>query len=216
MFKRTRIFSLVLAILFVLILGSSSVFAVDSAYNYGDEETSFEGELKLDKSTVNLFKGESHTLKVKTEPELEEDEMPELSFESSNDDIAKVDEKGKITAVSKGNATITISVVDGTESVECKVVVNERPVLKMPVKATSISVNKPVLTLKVNKVESIKTTFKPTNATIGALRWASSNTKIATVNLNGNIIAKSPGRVDITVTESISKKTAKVVLTVIK
>ncbi|WP_206427993.1 Ig-like domain-containing protein [Niallia circulans] len=46
--------------------------------------------------------------------------------------------------------------------------------------------------------ESLVVTIEPENATNKTIKWTSSNPEIATVDDNGNVIGKSPGKVTIT------------------
>lgn len=46
-------------------------------------------------------------------------------WESTNDNVATVDDKGNIKALAKGNATITVSTLDGKHKCECKIVVKD-------------------------------------------------------------------------------------------
>ena len=49
-----------------------------------------------------------------------------VKWESSDTDVAKVNSKGKVTGVSKGNAVITVTAADGSKvSAVCKITVNE-------------------------------------------------------------------------------------------
>lgn len=66
--------------------------------------------------------------------------------------------------------------------------------------ATGISLNKTSLTLKVGRSETLIATVTPDNATNKNVTWSSSNNEVATVDNNGNVIAKSVGTATITAT----------------
>ena len=79
-------------------------------------------KVKLNKTTVEVVKGKKYTLKAKVYPD-------NVSFEgvtwtSSNEKVATVDENGKVTAVGHGTATITATAVgDKNITATCKIVV---------------------------------------------------------------------------------------------
>lgn len=80
-------------------------------------------------------------------------------------------------------------------------------------KATGITLNKTLITLAKGKTYTLKATIAPTNATTKAVTWTSSNTKVATVDKNGNVKAIGKGTATITATAtdgSKVKKTCKV------
>lgn len=56
------------------------------------------------------------------------------------------------------------------------------------------------LSLKVNQTIKVQAVVNPVDATDKSLKWSSSNTAVATVDGNGNIIAVAMGETDITVT----------------
>ena len=74
--------------------------------------------LVLDEEQISLFPGETYSLKVKTEPE--NAFMNGLVMESSDPSIATVDERGVITALSDGEADITVSAQE-LNSVSCHI-----------------------------------------------------------------------------------------------
>jgi hypothetical protein len=80
-------------------------------------------------------------------------------------------------------------------------------------KATGITINKTALTLTTGKTYALKATIAPANANTKAISWTSSNTKVATVDKNGNVKAIGKGTATITATTtdgSNIKKTCKV------
>ena len=133
-----------------------------------------------------------------------------IEWTSSNPKIAKVDTKGKVTAVAPGNATITAKVKGDTKLASFNVKVNPKLV-------TSVALDKK--TASVIEGDSIKLVAKvsPADATNKKVTWKSSNTKVAKVDANGKITAVAPGTADITVTSADgSKKSATCKITVTK
>lgn len=72
-------------------------------------------KLKLNKTALTLQKGKTYTLKLSAE-------TPAPKWSSSNSKVASVSSKGKVTAASKGTATITAAL--GGRKFTCKVTVS--------------------------------------------------------------------------------------------
>ena len=68
---------------------------------------------------------------------------------------------------------------------------------------TSISLNKPSLSLNIGDSETLTVTFTPSNTTDSkSITWTSSNADIASVDSNGKVTAKKSGSVTIVATSS--------------
>ena len=80
---------------------------------------------------------------------------------------------------------------------------------------TSIQTNKTSIALTVGESSKITATVNPSTATNKTVKWTSNNTKIATVDQNGNIIAQGTGKTTIKASTS-NGKVAKVTVTVKK
>ena len=76
--------------------------------------------ISLDKNTLALFAGDDYTLKATLSPA---GAVGTVTWTSSNDAVATVDNNGKVTAVAEGTATITAKVSD-TIKAECAVTVS--------------------------------------------------------------------------------------------
>ena len=150
--------------------------------------------VKLNKTSITLNKSKTATLKATINPTNANNQK--LTWSTSNKKVATVDGNGKVKAVGKGTATITVKSANG-KTATCKVTV------KIP--ATKIKLNKTKLTLKVKKTVSLKATVTPANSS-DKLTWTSSNKKIATVSSSGKVTAKKAGTVTITVTTASGKK----------
>ena len=75
----------------------------------------------LDKTTVNLKKGETVKLNATVAPA--DADNKEVTYTSSNSAVAKVDNTGLVTALSSGEAVITVTTNDGSKTASCKVTV---------------------------------------------------------------------------------------------
>ena len=68
--------------------------------------------IEFDRSTIKAFKGNSYQIKTTVLPETATNKT--IIWESSDEEIATVDENGTITLVSEGNVTIWARTVDGS------------------------------------------------------------------------------------------------------
>lgn len=92
----------------------------------------------------------------------------------------------------------------------------ETPPVDPTVKVTGITLNRTNASLVKGKTLQLTAMITPENATNRAVNWASSNTKIATVDSAGKVTAKAAGTVTITCTaqaDSGKKATCKVTVT---
>ena len=131
--------------------------------------TTVKPSVKLDRTNLTLTKGKTYTLKTTVTGT-----NKAVSWSSSNSSIASVDKNGKVTAKTKGTATITAK-VDGA-SASCKVTVNE------PAK-TTIKLDKTKVTLGAGEPCTLKATVSPSQK----ITWTSSNPKLVKVDSNGKL-----------------------------
>ena len=131
-------------------------------------------------------------------------------WESSNTKVAKVSQKGKITAKKVGTATITVTTKNGaTASVKINV-------QKGKIKTTALNVSNVTakkLTLKKGKSFTLKTAVTPLTSQ-DKVKFTSSDKKIITVNGKGKVKAVKKGSAKITIKSG--KKTIKVQVQVTK
>ena len=79
-------------------------------------------EIKLNKTSLSLDKGAEETLTHTITPA--NADVKDVEWTSSNPNVAKVDENGKVHAVSRGEADIKATSKDGKKVAICKVTVN--------------------------------------------------------------------------------------------
>lgn len=101
---------------FVVLAALALVFAGCKKEEGGSAYTS----ISFKEKTVELLPGETQKLIVRWEP-TSITTAPELTFESSDEEVATVDEKGVVTAVASGEANITAK--HGELSAVCQVTV---------------------------------------------------------------------------------------------
>ena len=139
---------------------------------------------------LEMLVGETKTISVTVEPETTTDKS--LTFESSNPDVASVDDDGKITALSLGSTTITITAKSGISAS-----LNVRVVSTL---AGAISLNRNTATLKATETMLLEATVLPETTTDKSVFWSSSDSSIAKVDGNGLVTAVNVGKATITAT----------------
>lgn len=112
-----------------------------------------------------------------------------IIWESSNPNIAFVDENGIVNGRSTGSCVISATSVDGDFSAVCQVSV------VTPVE--DVVVTPKAASIKVGESISISARIHPENADDKRVLWSSSDELIATVNNKGRVTALSPGLVRI-------------------
>ena len=136
----------------------------------------------------------------------------EVAWASSDVNIATVDAKGLVTAISQGAAAITATTTDGTSlTATCNIYVN-------PILAESISLSETQIeVLDTVKFVQLSATIMPENATAQTAEWRSSNNTVAEVDGNGLVTINSAGEAIITAkTTDGSNLEASCTITVIK
>lgn len=159
--------------------------------------------MKLSASALILDVGESYTLEATFNPKTATD--TKVLWTVSDKSIAKVDAKGKVTAVAAGETLITAKSSNGLTAV-CKVKVNQ------PV--GSIELNYTEYDLPVGDELELEVTFDNDDVTNKKVKWKSSQPSIATVDKNGLVKGKKGGVAIITVTADENGVQASCVVTV--
>ena len=152
-------------------------------------------------TSLTLTEGETFVLAGEVNPSNATDKS--VSWSTSNSSVATVDASGKVTAVSAGTATITVTSHDGGFTATCAVTVN-----KKIIHVASVELDKTTLNMPVGTTDQLTATVKPADATDKSVTWASTNTGIATVDAAGKVTAVSAGAVTITVTTTDGGKMA--------
>jgi len=149
--------------------------------------------ITFDESSLSLPVGDSKTLTATVSPENADNKT--VTWSSSDEAIATVDENGKVTAVAAGTATIKATANDGSEVFgSCAVTVSL-------VAVTSITLNKTTTKITVGGTETLSvTSVSPANATDKTYTWSSSDETIATVDANGKVTAVAVGTATIKAT----------------
>ena len=163
----------------------------------------------LDEETVELLIGDDYTISPKVLYKQNKYEAS-YTYTSHNEQIAKVDENGKITAVEFGTTKIEISANWGiyADSIYLKkivdVIVKEDVTLRIESEAFSISLGETRQLTAIAKVKGIEMT--------DGLVWSSSDSEIISVNQDGIVTAGAGtkfGTAEIFVSYTSTKSTYK-------
>lgn len=113
-----------------------------------------------------------------------------LNWSSSKTKVATVSSKGLVTSLSGGTTVIKCQSKDG-KFTEYSIIHVVEPITKIKLSKTSYK-------LGVGKKYTLKTTIETNTASDTRIKWVSSNKRVATVDSNGKVTAKTIGYVTIT------------------
>ncbi|MDE5877408.1 MAG: Ig-like domain-containing protein, partial [Muribaculaceae bacterium] len=157
-------------------------------------------KITLNRESAEVEAGETLQLTATVEPDDATDKS--LVWTSSDKKIATVDQNGLVTAVAKGEVTITVtSGADEKISASCTL-----SVLEKTVPVTGITLDRESAEVEEGATLQLTATVEPENATDKSLVWTSSDKNIATVDENGLVTAVAKGEVTITVTSGSDEK----------
>ena len=144
---------------------------------------------------IELKAGQTYQLKPYISPS--DATNKKLKYTSSDTKVAEVSASGLVTAKSEGEAKIRAAATDGSdEYAVCYVTVTGKA------KVTGITLDRTSAEVKRGEKLTLNVTVSPSYASNKKVVWKSANTKIATVDANGSVTAKAPGRTKITVTSA--------------
>ena len=177
--------------------GSKSVYQeADGWKNFINiiEDSILATSITLDQSTVVINENETLQLTATVMPEDATNRM--VTWNSSNEAVATVDENGLVTAVAPGSAVITAMTTDGSNlSASCNITVLQGIVL-----AESIILNVTTAGLNEGATLQLTATVLPEDCADKTVLWSSDNPSVATVDSNGLVTAHSVGTATITAT----------------
>ena len=151
--------------------------------------------IEFDEDEIELKAGQTYQLKPYISPS--DATNKKLKYTSSDTKVAEVSASGLVTAKSEGEAKIRAAATDGSdEYAVCYVTVTGKA------KVTGITLDRTSAEVKRGEKLTLNATVSPSYASNKKVVWKSANTKIATVDANGSVTAKAPGRTKITVTSS--------------
>lgn len=163
----------------------------------------------LETNEIELKEGAAFVLEYAISPE--DADNQNVTWESSDDGIASVSSDGTVTAVSAGQATVTVITEDGNKKDRCNVIVTA---VDHPVE--DIRIDPEEYELEIGKSFIPEVIFTPENATDKTLVWESSDNSVASVTAKGEVIGLAEGQVTITAVSEKAGKSAECHVTVFK
>lgn len=150
---------------------------------------------------IVLEKGETQQLNIEygTDDKAEQEKIAEaasklnLTWSSSDEEVATVDETGLVTAVGAGEADITVSVADAN--------ISSTTHIKVVILPTGVEAPE-TLSLELNgeATKALGAKMTPEDATDVKLAYVSSDESVVTVDESGNVTAVGVGECTITTT----------------
>ena len=137
-----------------------------------------------------LEPGKSEKLEAKVYPKKADN--TEIIWSSSNEDVVKVTQKGKVTAQKDAEGKIALIKVAAKDRGEVLAVCEVRVEKAIDVEKIEIKAKK--TTVKAGKTLQLTAKVKPNDATDKEVTWSTSKKKYATVSKNGLVKAKKAGK----------------------
>ncbi|MCL1803756.1 MAG: Ig-like domain-containing protein [Eubacteriaceae bacterium] len=152
--------------------------------------------VSISPKAIEIYKGEKSQIKSSVYPA--DATFPEVAYESSDASVATVSETGLVTAVKAGKAEIKASAQVGSSASDSVLVIVLEHV-------ESVSAPEKI-SLATGKQQNINAVALPDSATDKTLTYTSSDSRIAFVDSQGNVLAVSPGKAKVTVAASSGAK----------
>ena len=152
--------------------------------------TNYATKIYISNAPKNITRGEQYQLKVNTIPDPTSSIM---TWESSNEAVAAIDNTGLVTAKEHGSVTITAKTDNGL-SASCTI--------SVITPATSLTFEKNIVELYVGESEQLNLTVLPIDTTDKVTYTAYAYSDAAIVNNDGKVTAQKIGSTTITATAS--------------
>lgn len=186
-----------------------TISAVDGDYNASCQVTVLQSveALTIEKHALSLKVGEAETIYAQITPTSADNKT--ITWSSSNNQVATVDDNGNVQALKAGEAWIKAISVDNAEAKDsCKVTVIQ------PVTGVAISLEDYTFDYTGESIQLVATVL-PEDASNKEVRWSSSNENVCIVQ-NGLVTAIAAGTATITVTTVDGNYTANCIIKVIQ
>ena len=148
--------------------------------------------IKLSAASLKLAVEEQQVLEVVLTPS--NAVADDLTWETTDEKVAVVDQNGTVTAVAVGKATITAKCNGGNLAATCQVEVVSKD---EEVKVTSIALEPASLSLEEGQKGTLNVVVTPANAVVEDLQWETSDAEVASISA-GEVTALKAGKATIT------------------
>ena len=155
--------------------------------------------IEITSGNVTLTMGNCTTLTAKVSPE--NTTYPDISWSSSDANIATITDEGKVTAVSIGTAIITAKC--DNVSATCTVTV-------IPVPSEGIVISPSEVEMLLGDTFALSAIVYPETTTDKSVTWGSDNPAVASVSSSGVVTALNLGSATITASNGTSKAICKI------
>ena len=161
------------------------------AFTYYTNSASLVTGLSMSETSLAMNSGTTAQLSVTATPA--EAFNPHVTWSSSDESIATVDQNGLVTALVGGMVTITATATDGSgQLATCTITITQM--------VTSITLSETTLALELDGYKKLTATVLPDNAANKKVTWSSNNDEVAEVTSAGGVAAVGRGTCTITCT----------------
>ena len=155
-------------------------------------------DVSLDITEKNLYVGDTFNLNVTISPKNATNKN--IKWESSDQNIATVNQSGLVTALAPGKVEITATSINKKVSKATVNIIQKENVVPTPTPKPSQADNISSITidqgqskaLKIGATKQLTVSFNPANS-YSSITWESSNPSIASVDSNGKVTANKLG-----------------------
>ncbi|MBO5372578.1 MAG: Ig-like domain-containing protein [Lachnospiraceae bacterium] len=158
--------------------------------NEYDDETIYPDSITITSPTNTVESGIKIPLAVTVSPDNTTDKT--VTWISSNEDLAIVDENGIVTAKSPGVVTIT-AISNSDDFIKRNYTITIVEPLSKTVPVTEVKISSSSNSINAGEKVTLTADISPQNATNKTVTWSSSNEKYATVDANGVVTTKVAG-----------------------
>lgn len=159
--------------------------------------------IELRNSIENITIGDSTLLDIDFTPS---NLSAPVTWTSSNNEIAVINENGMLTSINVGNCTITASVYDGA-------IITSSQLSVTPINADNISLNKDSVSLTIGDIDTLTYFILPENTTYKDVTWSSTNPDVVSV-VDGYLECKGVGSAEVIVSIKDSNTSDKCIVNV--
>lgn len=157
---------------------------------------------------IELVKGQTYSPRITVYPGNSDNRA--YTITSSDESIVKIEDDGRLTGVSEGNAVVTARTDDGNFESTASVIVSEEKNL-----IENVTISEESLTMAEGDTETLTVTVTPANLGL-EITWSSSDTSVVSVNSRGVVTARGAGTATVTATvhDILSDRTVSCEITV--
>lgn len=154
----------------------------------------------LDKTEAALGIGETVNLIPTIAPANASDKR--VTWSSTNEDVASVDDHGVVTGRTVGTATISAQSIDGGKVASCTVTVEDN------IAVAGITLSETEIDINLGGTSQLIATITPENATNKSVTWSSTDESVAAITAPGQVTGRGVGTATIIATTLDGQKTA--------